>query len=69
MVDAVHAQFPGHRFRRTSDVDAHHDQVRFTWELAAPDGAVTVAGLDVGEVDDAGKLTRITGFFGALTPR
>jgi hypothetical protein len=68
MVAAVHAQFPGHRFRRTSEVDAHHDQVRFTWELAAPDGTVTVAGVDVGELDAEGKLTRITGFFGDVTP-
>jgi len=64
MVAGVHAQFPGHRFRRTSDIDTHHDQVRFTWELAAPDGTVTVAGLDVGELDDTGKLRRIAGFFG-----
>ena len=39
MVQGVHERFPGHRFRRTSDVDAHHDHVRFSWELgptAAP---------------------------------
>jgi hypothetical protein len=64
MVANVHAHYPGHRFRRTSGVDAHHDQVRFTWELAAPDGAVTVAGIDVGELADDGRLRRITGFFG-----
>ncbi len=64
MVAGVHAQFPGQRFRRTTDVDAHHDQVRFGWELAAPDGAVTVAGIDVGELDADGRLRRITGFFG-----
>jgi hypothetical protein len=64
MVGGVHAQFPGHRFRRTSGIDQHHDQVRFGWELAAPNGDVTVAGLDVGELDGDGKLRRITGFFG-----
>ena len=37
MVTAVQGQYPGHRFRRTSGIDAHHDQVRFGWELAAPD--------------------------------
>ena len=37
MVAGVHAQFPDQRFRRTTGVDAHHDQVRFGWELAAPD--------------------------------
>jgi SnoaL-like domain len=64
MVERVHEQFPGHRFRRTSGVDAHHDQVRFTWELAAPDGAVTAAGVDVGAVDDDGRLRNIVGFLG-----
>ena len=66
MVDGVHAQFPGHRFRRTSGVDVHHTEVRFGWELAAPDGAVTVAGIDVGQLADDGRLRRITGFFGEL---
>ena len=64
MVAAVHAQFPGQRFRRLSGVDVHHDQVRFAWELAAPEGAVTVAGIDVGVVDGDGRLRSITGFFG-----
>lgn len=66
MVDGVHAQFPGHRFRRTSGVDAHHSLIRFGWELVAPDGSITVAGLDVGIVSDGGKLQRIGGFFGPL---
>jgi hypothetical protein len=64
MVDAIQTQFPGQRFRRQSGVDAHHDQVRFTWDLADPDGAVTVAGVDVGVVADDGRLVSITGFFG-----
>ena len=49
-------QYPGHRFRRTSGIDAHHNQVRFTWEVAAPDGALTVAGIDVGVVGSDGRL-------------
>jgi hypothetical protein len=66
MVAGVHAQFPGQRFRRTTGIDAHHDQVRFGWELAAPDGVVTVAGLDVGELGDDGRFRRIVGFFGPI---
>jgi SnoaL-like domain len=66
MVDAIQARFPGHRFRRQSGVDAHHDQVRFAWDLAGPDGTVVVAGLDLGEVAADGRLRRITGFFGDL---
>jgi hypothetical protein len=66
MVASVHAQYPGHRFHRTSGVDIHHDQVRFGWELAAPDGRTTVAGIDVGAVSPDGRLQRIVGFFGDL---
>jgi hypothetical protein len=66
MVAGVHEQFPGHRFRRTSGIDSHHDQVRFAWELAAPDGAVTVAGVDLGELAPDGRFRAIAGFFGEL---
>ncbi len=64
MVTGVQAKFPGHRFRRRSGVDAHHDQLRFAWDLMAPDGAVVVAGLDIGALAADGRLARITGFFG-----
>jgi hypothetical protein len=66
MVDAVHGMYPGHRFRPTSGVDAHHGLIRFGWELVAPDGSVTAEGLDVGVVSEAGKLQRIAGFIGPL---
>ena len=66
MVAGVHERFPGHRFERTSGVDTHHDQVRFGWKLVAPDGAVTVAGIDVGTIEPDGRLRSITGFFGDL---
>ena len=66
MVAMVHQQFPGHQFRRASGIDAHHDHLRFAWELIGPDGAVAVAGMDVGEVGSDGRLRRITGFFGDL---
>ena len=66
MVAGVHEQFPGYRFARTSGVDQHHDQVRFGWQLAGPDGTVAVAGLDIGELAGDGRFRRITGFFGEL---
>jgi hypothetical protein len=66
MVDAVHAQLPGHRFRLTSGIDSHHDHHRFGWELAAADGTVAVEGIDVAQVGADGRFVRITGFFGAL---
>jgi hypothetical protein len=66
MVANIHAQFPGHRFRRTSGVDSHHEQVRFAWELFAPDGSITAAGIDIGTLAEDGRLKQIAGFFGPL---
>ena len=66
MVAGVQAHYPGARFHRTSAVDAHHDEVRFGWQLVAADGSTIVTGLDVGRIDADGKLTAITGFFGDL---
>src|SRR5882762_1300042 len=65
MVTGVQARFPGHRFRRVSGIDTHHDQVRFAWELVAPDGAVVVGGIDIGALAADGRLRHIAGFFGA----
>jgi hypothetical protein len=66
MVEAIHTAYPGQRFRRTSGVDTHHDEVRFGWELGVPGGDVTVAGIDIGILAADGRLQRITGFFGDL---
>jgi len=52
------------RFRRSSGVDGHHDQVCFAWELGVPGGAVTDAGIDVGTLAADGRLWSISGFFG-----
>ena len=61
MVAAVQERYPGHKFRRTSDVDAHDGNVRFGWELGAPGAPPLAAGVDFGQVTD-GKLASITGF-------
>ena len=66
MMGAVHAQFPGLGMRRTSAIDAHNDQLRFAWELLAPDGAVIVAGIDVAQLADDGRLRQVAGFWGDL---
>jgi hypothetical protein len=66
MIATAHGQFPGCKFRRVSAVDTHHDQLRVAWELVSPDGAVVVAGTDVGELDGQGLLVRVVGFFGPI---
>ena len=61
MIAGVQDHFPGHRFRRTGAVDAHHDRVRFGWELGPEGGPALAGGLDVG-VLDGDRLRSITGF-------
>jgi hypothetical protein len=63
MVQGVQERFPGHRFRRTSDVDSVRDRVRFSWELAPEGGPAIVGGTDFGIVAADGRLQAITGFF------
>jgi len=58
----VHERFPGHRLRRTSDPDAHHDRVRFAWELAPQTGPAVVKGIDFAVIDGQ-RLQNVTGFF------
>jgi hypothetical protein len=61
---AVQQQLPGHVVTRTSDVDAHHDVVRFNWALGLPCEPPTFTGLDVAKLDSDGRLHRIVGFAG-----
>jgi hypothetical protein len=68
MAAAVQGQFPGHRFRRSTAVDAHHNFARYGWELVAADGTIAVSGVDVAEVEGA-RLQRVVGFFGELPPK
>jgi hypothetical protein len=63
MIVSVQERFPGHRFRRTGDVESHHDRVRFTWELAPENGEVVAKGTDFGVVGGGDRLQAVTGFF------
>jgi hypothetical protein len=60
------SQFPGHRFQRSTGIDAHHGFARYGWNLLNPAGATVLAGEDFAEIDAAGQLLRVVGFFGAL---
>ncbi|MEO7371441.1 MAG: nuclear transport factor 2 family protein [Ilumatobacteraceae bacterium] len=66
LADVVVAHYAGHRFVRTTSVDAHHGFARYGWNLSGPDGTIAVSGTDVAQFDDAGKLLRVVGFFGPL---
>jgi hypothetical protein len=61
-VAAVQRQFTGLEFRLVGDVDAHHQQARFGWELGPAGHEALVVGFDVAERDAAGRLTQVLGF-------
>jgi hypothetical protein len=60
------AQFPGHRFRRSSGIDLHHGVARYGWQLLAPGGSVVLEGIDFAQLDGHGRLAQVSGFFGPL---
>jgi hypothetical protein len=68
MTDVVLSNYASHTFRRTTAVDAHHNFARYGWELVDTDGTAAVRGTDIVEIDSAGLLVRIIGFFGDLIP-
>ncbi|MBV8716841.1 MAG: nuclear transport factor 2 family protein [Chloroflexi bacterium] len=63
-IESFHQRLPGATFKLASGVDAHHGMLRFRWIMFGADGARQMEGFDIGELDDAGRLKRITGFFG-----
>ncbi|TAL56258.1 nuclear transport factor 2 family protein [Pandoraea sp.] len=62
MLQAVQAQFAGLAFRHIGEIDAHHDCMRFSWELAPADGAAVAGGTDFGQLSADGRLRAVTGF-------
>lgn len=62
-MEAVHERAPGHTFRLLEGADAHHNVVRFGWELVPPEGGEPLAiGFDVAETEDGGRIARVIGF-------
>lgn len=62
LVQGVHQQFPGYRFRQIGAVDGHHTHVRFSWELGPADGPAPIAGSDIATLAADGRLERVIGF-------
>lgn len=63
-ISRVQSGRPGARIEMMSGVDMHHNVVRFLWRLLRADGSAGDISIDFGEVDAAGRLTKIVGFFG-----
>ena len=63
MIGAVQEQAPGHVFRLLDGIDAHHNVLRFRWELVPASGGEPVAvGFDVAETDDDERISCVVGF-------
>lgn len=67
-IAGMHAQQPGATILLTSGVEQHHNQIRFAWAFVDKDGKRAIEGIDIGEVADDGRLSRIVGFWGAPPP-
>ena len=62
MIGAAQQQYPGHRFELVAGPDVHHDRVRFTWSLGAPDAEPIAIGVDFATTAQDGRMQNVTGF-------
>lgn len=65
-IGAVQAQFPGFVFSPIGPVDAHHNQLRFSWSLGPAGAEPVIEGFDVIVTDEAGRITDVLGFLDKL---
>lgn len=65
MVLAVQAQIPGAVYSRASNIDIQNNHCRYHWEIHRG-GDLLMQGFDVTEVNDAGRIVKVIGFFGDL---
>lgn len=61
-IEGVQKQFPGFTFHLAGDVDGHHEQVRFSWELGPAGEPAPIIGFDVAVLDTAGQIQAVHGF-------
>lgn len=64
-IAGMHTQQPGARIDLTGGIQQHHNQIRFAWAFVDKDGKRAIEGIDIGELADDGRLSRIVGFWGA----
>jgi ketosteroid isomerase-like protein len=64
LIGSIQEQGPGHVFRLVDDqIDAHHDVMRFSWELVPASGGDPLAiGFDVAVTGDDGRISSVLGF-------
>lgn len=65
MVDLVQSQIPGAIYSRASQVEAQNNHCRYHWAIHLNDELI-MPGFDVTEINDAGRIVKVIGFFGEL---
>ncbi|WHI49444.1 hypothetical protein P3339_13280 [Microbulbifer sp. MLAF003] len=64
-VHEVKSKLPGAIYSRTSGVDSQHGFHRYHWAIHQND-KLLLAGFDVTEIDENGKVCCVIGFFGEI---
>jgi SnoaL-like domain len=59
---------PGYQFAIASEIDCHHDRLRYRWDMYRGERTL-MEGLDIVTLDPtSGRIARVDGFFGHPTP-
>ncbi len=65
MVKSTQDRIPGAVYARASEIGFQNNFCRYHWAIHKDD-KLLMSGFDVTEVNDAGKIVKIIGFFGEL---
>ncbi len=66
-IGQTQAAMPGSRIEVTSEPVRHHDSAFFRWTMTDASGATVMTGFDVVQLDEDGRIARLTGFFDSDT--
>lgn len=64
-IGETQASLSAGRVEVTGEATRHHDSAHFPWAIRDAGGATVMTGFDVVQLDDEGRITRLTGFFDA----
>lgn len=62
----IDPQFKGISIEQRTKLDVHHNSFRFGWTMLDPNGNDAISGIDYGEFNEDGQITKIVGFFGPM---
>jgi hypothetical protein len=70
MIDQAQRQFPGYRLRLVSGIEAHNDQLRFSWAAGgAEEAPLYLGGTDFAVMSADGRFRSVAGFVDAAPAR